>query len=45
MPVGFTAGGVWFLEAEPGLGVLLVPVGALAVVAALARIARSCARL
>ena len=44
VPVGFAAGGLWFLEAEPGLGVLLVPVGAIAVVAALVSIARSCAR-
>lgn len=43
VPLGFALGGVWFVEAEPGLGVLLVPVGALAVVAALVSIARSCA--
>ncbi len=44
VPLGFALGGVWFLEADPGLGVLLVPIGALAVVAALVSIARACAR-
>lgn len=44
VPLGFALGGVWFVEADPGLGVLLVPLGALAVVAALISIARGCAR-
>lgn len=44
VPLGFALGGLWFVEADPGLGVLLVPIGALAVVAALVSIARACAR-
>jgi hypothetical protein len=44
VPLGFALGGSWFVEADPGLGVLLVPIGALAVVAALISIARACAR-
>jgi len=44
VPLGFALGGVWFVEADPGLGVLLVPVGALAVIAALVSVARACAR-
>jgi hypothetical protein len=29
MPIGFFAGGLWLTGAEPGVGVFLVPVGAL----------------
>ena len=35
VPVGFFLGGVWFFDGDPGLGIVLVPVGALALVAAL----------
>ena len=35
VPVGFFLGGVWFYDGDPGLGIVLVPVGALALVAAL----------
>lgn len=35
IPVGFFAGGINTFEADPGFGILLVPVGALALVAAL----------
>ena len=30
MPIGFLAGGAWHSEGDPGLGILLVPAGALA---------------
>ena len=30
LPTGFFLGGLWFHEGDPGLGVLLVPVGGLA---------------
>jgi hypothetical protein len=36
IPLGFFLGGVTTYEADPGLGVLLVPIGALALVIALA---------
>lgn len=38
IPLGFFLGGIITYEADPGLGVLLVPVGALLLVAALASI-------
>lgn len=44
VPLGFALGGVWFVESDPGLGVLLVPVGALALIGALVSVARACAR-
>jgi hypothetical protein len=44
VPLGFALGGLWFVEADPGPGVVLVPIGALAVVAALVSIARAGAR-
>jgi hypothetical protein len=44
VPIGFLLGGVWFVEADPGLGVLFVPLGALAVVAATISIARAVVR-
>lgn len=37
IPLGFFLGGVVTYEADPGIGVLLVPVGALALVVALSR--------
>jgi len=40
LPAGFFLGGVWFHQADPGLGIVLVPVGALALVAGLVTIAR-----
>lgn len=41
MPVGFFAGGVLNFEGDPSLGILLVPVGALLLVAALVRLLRA----
>lgn len=41
MPVGFFAGGVLNSEGDPSLGVLVAPVGALLLVAALLRLASS----
>jgi hypothetical protein len=41
LPLGFFAGGVVTYGADPGLGVLLVPAGAVALLYALAAIARS----
>lgn len=40
LPVGFLLGGVWFFDGDPGFGVLLVPIGALLLIAALVDIAR-----
>jgi hypothetical protein len=40
IPLGFTLGGLWFYEGDPGLGILLVPLGALALLVAVASIAR-----
>jgi hypothetical protein len=39
IPLGFFLGGVVTYEGDPGLGILLVPLGALALVAAISRIA------
>lgn len=36
LPSGFLLGGLWHVEGDPGLGVALVPLGALGVAAALA---------
>jgi hypothetical protein len=41
IPIGFVLGGVWFVQADPGYGILLVPAGALALLAALLSIARA----
>jgi hypothetical protein len=41
IPLGFVLGGIWFVEADPGYGILLVPVGALALLASLLSIARA----
>lgn len=42
MPSGFFLGGLWFYAGDPGLGVLLVPIGGAALVAALLLIAFAC---
>lgn len=39
MPGGFLLGGVFVYGGDPGLGVLLVPIGAFALVAAIGRVA------
>jgi hypothetical protein len=41
MPLGFALGGLWFHAGDPGLGILLVPVGAIALLVAIASIARA----
>jgi hypothetical protein len=40
LPAGFLLGGVWFFDGDPGLGILLVPIGALLLIAALVDVAR-----
>lgn len=40
LPVGFLLGGVWFFDGDPGYAIVLVPVGAIALVAALLDIVR-----
>jgi hypothetical protein len=40
IPLGFVLGGVWFYDGDPGLGVVLVPTGGLALVAGLFDVAR-----
>ena len=44
VPLGFFAGGVVTYGADPGLGILLVPAGAVALVYAIATIARETSR-
>ena len=44
MPLGFFLGGLGHFGADPGLGVLLVPPGGLALVAALVMTARAITR-
>ncbi|MFV8755562.1 hypothetical protein ACNOYE_33855 [Nannocystaceae bacterium ST9] len=39
LPGGFVLGGAWFYEGDPGLGIGLVPIGALALIFACARLA------
>jgi hypothetical protein len=34
MPGGFFLGGVWFYDGDPGLGIFLVPIGAVAIIIA-----------
>src|SRR5690606_1651707 len=41
VPLGFALGAIAHPEGDPGVGVLLVPIGALALVYALARVARA----
>lgn len=43
LPGGFFLGGVQFYGGDPGLGVLLVPVGAVCLIAAAISLARACA--
>ena len=45
MPAGFLAGGVWAYAGDPGPGIVLVPMGAVLLVVALARITVACGRL
>lgn len=44
VPGGFLLGGLWPHGADPGLGIVLVPIGALALFVAVLRIARTLAR-
>lgn len=39
MPAGFVLGGAWFYEGDPGLGIALVPLGAVALIYACVRLA------
>jgi hypothetical protein len=41
IPLGFVLGGIWFVDADPGYGILLVPLGAIALLASLLAIARA----
>jgi hypothetical protein len=43
LPGGFFLGGLWYYEGDPGLGVVLVPPGAILLIAALFLIARNAA--
>ena len=45
LPAGFFLGGVVFYSGDPGLGILLVPAGAIALIAALVRIAHASGRV
>ena len=44
LPLGFFLGGVVIHEGDPGLGIILAPVGAVALIYAIARIARDVSR-
>jgi hypothetical protein len=44
IPFGFVLGGAWFYEADPGLGIVLVPLGALALLVAIAHVAMASSR-
>jgi hypothetical protein len=39
LPGGFALGGAWYYEGDPGLGIALVPIGAVALIFACARMA------
>jgi hypothetical protein len=41
LPGGFVLGGAWFYEGDPGLGIALVPVGAVALIWACWQLARA----
>jgi hypothetical protein len=38
MPAGFALGGAWFYESDPGLGIVLVPIGGVALIYACLRL-------
>lgn len=40
IPAGFLLGGMWFFGSDPGLGIALVPAGAIALLVVLSSIAR-----
>ncbi len=42
IPGGFLLGGIWIYDGDPGLGILLVPVGAICLFAAVFLTARGC---
>jgi hypothetical protein len=44
LPSGFLLGGLWHPEGDPGLGIVLVPIGAAGIVLALSVQAHSCGR-
>ena len=39
MPLGFTLGGAWYYDGDPGLGIVLVPIGGVALIYACLRMA------
>lgn len=41
LPAGFVLGGVWFYEGDPGFGIALVPIGAVALIWACWQLARA----
>ncbi len=41
LPLGFLLGGVWIYDGDPGLGILLVPVGALLLLVGVVLVARA----
>jgi hypothetical protein len=44
LPVGFLLGGIWHFKDDPGLGIFLVPIGALLLLAAALQLALSAKR-
>jgi hypothetical protein len=44
LPTGFLLGGVWHFQSDPGLGILLVPVGAVLLLASAVQLAQASAR-
>ena len=44
LPVGFLFGGIWHFQDDPGLGILLVPIGALLLLATATQLALSAKR-
>ena len=44
LPAGFLLGGLWHFQSDPGLGIVLVPVGAVLLLASAAQLAQASAR-
>jgi hypothetical protein len=43
MPLGFALGGAWYYDSDPGVGIVLVPIGGVALIYACLRLALSAA--